>query len=83
MLIRLAALSIGPILVMYGLAAVWRIASPVPKMNKPVRKILYVLVYAAGTNKSAPNAIVHNPIASPFFIPDLSSKKEAGTDMIK
>ena len=58
-------------------------ASPVPKMNKPAKKIPYVLVYAAGTNKSAPNAIVHNPVASPFLIPNLFSRKEAGTDMIK
>jgi hypothetical protein len=51
-------------------------------MNKPSGKY-YMSGVCGSTNKSAPNAIVHNPIASPFFIPDLSSKKEAGTDMIK
>ena len=38
MLIRLAALSIGPTIVIYGLAAACKIVNPVPMENKPIRK---------------------------------------------
>ena len=38
MLMRAAALSIGPTTVMYGLLAVCSKAKPVPMMNRPIRK---------------------------------------------
>jgi hypothetical protein len=47
-LILLAALSIGPIIVMYGLAADCKIVKPAPITNRPVRKIPYVLLSVAG-----------------------------------
>ena len=39
MLILRAALSIGPIIVIYGFAEACRTESPVPIVNRPVRKI--------------------------------------------
>jgi hypothetical protein len=38
-LILLAAVSLGPIIVIYGFDAVCRMANPVPMTNSPARKI--------------------------------------------
>src|SRR5690606_19256434 len=70
-LIRLAAVSTGPIIVIYGLEAVCKIAKPPPIVNKPIKKIRYVLVYAAGINSNAPIAITPKEIAIPFLNPYL------------
>jgi hypothetical protein len=69
MLIRWAALSLGPRMVIYGLTAVCNMANPVPKENKPTKNIPYVLVRAAGTNIKAPIAMIQNAIIIPFLKP--------------
>src|SRR5690606_1118459 len=70
-LIRLAAVSTGPILVIYGLDAVCKLATPPPIVNKSIIKIRDVLVYAAGITSDAPIAITPNEIAIPFLNPYL------------
>ena len=79
MLIRFAALSIGPMMVTKGFATDWRIASEVPMTNNAARNIPYVLVRAAGQNMRAPAAMIHKPIFAPFLYPTLLSRNEAGT----
>ena len=64
-LILRAALSIGPIIVIYGFAAACKIESPVPMIKSPVRKMPYIRPSAAGTNKKAP----HDKQIKPNIIP--------------
>ena len=82
-LIRRAALSIGPIMVTYGLAAVCRIAKPVPMENKPIRKISNCRAKAAGTNMKAPNAVSMKPYIIPRLKPTLFNSTPEGTAITK
>jgi len=82
-LIRRAALSIGPIMVTYGLAAVCRIARPVPMENKPIRKISNCRAKAAGTNMKAPNAVNIKPYMIPRLKPTFFNSIPDGTAITK
>src|SRR3954468_6337093 len=78
MLMRWAALSSGPIIVTYGLAAVCSSDNPIPMINKPVRNNGYDREFAAGMKTKAPTAIIQKPIIMPFLKPVFFRTKEAG-----
>ena len=69
MLIRFAALSIGPKILMYGLLAVCKIDSPVPCTKSPPRKSPKLLVFAAGIKIKDPSAMMPSPSAIPLLKP--------------
>ena len=83
MLILRAALSRGPMIVTYGLAAVCRMASPVPMRKRPVRNSGKVRSRAAGTNRYMPRAMNRNPTMIPFLKPAFCSSFPAGMAMTK
>ena len=83
MLIRLAAVSIVPRTVTYGLATVCSTANPVPITNSPVKKTPYVRMYAAGTNSTVPNAMSHSPTVTLFLYPILPISLAAGMDITR
>ncbi len=78
MLIRLAALSIGPMIVKYGLDAVCNSAKAEPCTNMPVRNKPKEFVLAAGTKSKEPNPNTNNPVTSPFLNPIFFNIQEDG-----
>ena len=58
-------------------------ASPVPRVKRPVRNRPYVRVEAAGTNSKAPKAMAQSPYIIPFLNPNLLSSIDAGIAITK
>ena len=83
MLIRRAALSMGPNIVTYGFTAVCIIDKPVPMVNKPIKNNMYDRLNAAGINNAEPMVIVNNPIEIPLFKPVFLSNAAEGNAVTK
>jgi len=67
-------------MVIYGFAAVCRMARPAPSVNRPPRKRPYVRVIAAGMKRKAPTAMTQKPIIIPRLKPVRFSRCAAGIE---
>src|SRR5664280_2374115 len=82
-LILRSADSLGPSLVVYGLAAVSRVARPHPIMNRQIRKIQKDSKDVVAAIRNAPMEKSDKPRIMPFLYPNRFIKYPAGSAIPK